>query len=116
MKFYSNHCITHHKEMDKQFQIVTLLLVLLFVSGGVVVDVDGRKNCDHGAASKCFPKEKCDPRICAIICSRSEDYECDRRCICWWGCRNSTTTTPTHHHPPPPPPILSSSFQRVVCM
>ncbi|KAL8037141.1 hypothetical protein ABFS82_11G020600 [Erythranthe guttata] len=105
--------------MDKKLQMITLFLLLLFVSG-VVVNVDGRKNCDHGSASKCLPKETCDPRICAIICSGFDDYECDPRCICWWGCRNSTTTptTPlTHHHPPPPPPhLLSSSFRRVVCM
>ncbi|KAL7134333.1 hypothetical protein ABFS83_11G019900 [Erythranthe nasuta] len=100
--------------MDKQFQIVTLLLLLLFVSG-VVVNVEGRKNCDHGSQSKCFPKEKCDPRICAILCSRSEEYECDDYgCVCWWGCRNSTTT---HHHPQPPPkPLLSSYMQHLICM
>ncbi|KAL9150933.1 hypothetical protein ABFS82_11G020400 [Erythranthe guttata] len=96
--------------MDKQFQIVILLLLLLiFVSGAV----EGGKNCTRKYRTKCYPKEKCEPRACAIFCSGFEDFECDGGCICLSGCgpHNSTTTSSSTltppNHPPPPLPFFS---------
>ncbi|KAL7093065.1 hypothetical protein ACP275_11G019500 [Erythranthe tilingii] len=105
------------RNMGKQFQIVITLLFLLFVSGVV----EGGKNCRYKKRTRCYPKEKCEPRACAIYCSRYEDFECDGGCICLSDCgpHNSTTTTTTtttttssSTHPPPPLPIFS--FRR--CM
>ncbi|KAL9150928.1 hypothetical protein ABFS82_11G019900 [Erythranthe guttata] len=91
--------------MDKNLQMVTFLLLLLFVSGVV----EGRKNCRHRYRTKCYPKENCEPRACAIFCTGYEDFECDGSCVCLDGCgpRNSTTTSTRNHPPPPPLPIYS---------
>ncbi|KAL9150932.1 hypothetical protein ABFS82_11G020300 [Erythranthe guttata] len=107
--------------MDKNLlhMMVTLLLLLLFVSVSVSGAGDGRilsKRCKKGMRTRCYPKEKCEPRACAIFCSRFEDFECNYGCVCLSDCgpHNSTTLTPPpHNHPPPPLPILIS-FRR--CM
>ncbi|KAL7093062.1 hypothetical protein ACP275_11G019300 [Erythranthe tilingii] len=89
--------------MDKQFQIViTTLLLLLFISGVLVNDVEGRKNCTRRMTTRCYPKEVCEPRACAIGCwtiGRFEDAECDKQvCYCLSGCRPNSTTTYRRHH------------------
>ncbi|KAL8037152.1 hypothetical protein ABFS82_11G021800 [Erythranthe guttata] len=91
--------------MDKQSLMVTLLLVLLFVYGGVVVDVEGIKNCRERVTTKCYPKEKCEARACAIGCwalGHFEESECENHvCICMSGCG-------PHVNPPAPAPGLTT--------
>ncbi|KAL9150926.1 hypothetical protein ABFS82_11G019700 [Erythranthe guttata] len=90
--------------MDKKLQhvMITLFSILLFVSGVLVDDVDGRKNCKRRVTTNCWPKEECEPRACAIACwtlGRFEDAECDEQvCYCLSGCRPNSNTTHRHHH------------------
>ncbi|KAL8037154.1 hypothetical protein ABFX02_11G021700 [Erythranthe guttata] len=92
--------------MDNKLQMVTLLMMLLiFASGVVVSDAEGKKkNCTRWRSSRSMDDENCEPRACAIRCRGYEDFQCEdtgthfNRCFCLYSCNSTSPAAP----PPPP--------------